>query len=409
MKNIKLKTACIGMALIVGLSCPQAAFAKMLSELPEDEAAASEPAEPTGSAEVPATLTGEVKQISLDEAMEQALANSSDVLEAKNSLDDAKVNEERAREQAKSLRKMLGNPDDSQLNYSTVQLGTSMISPYQAIVLAPKLYLQQLNIYTNAYELQQSAAKLKVIQNYYTVLCDGKAEVAALYSYTKAQNQLQAVESRYNQGMATKVEKLQAETQVNAARAALDAARATTVQDKRTMSILIGQDAETNWSPSTQLSYSPLLIEDVDAKVEEMVAAAPSVKIAEATFAIAELQHDFNMAGQTSYTYDGQIAEIAYDTAKIQYDNTVRQTYASAKAMLEKLSLARSQYEIYEESQALLEEVYRLTQLQYENGLNTQNDVQAAAAEIVENDAQRLSALLQYNVAKTAIEQGIIQ
>lgn len=409
MKNIKLKTACIGMALIVGLSCPQAAFAKMLSELPEEEAAASEPAEPTGSAEVPATLTGEVKQISLDEAMEQALANSSDVLEAKNSLDDAKVNEERAREQAKSLRKMLGNPDDSQLNYSTVQLGTSMISPYQAIVLAPKLYLQQLNIYTNAYELQQSAAKLKVIQNYYTVLCDGKAEVAALYSYTKAQNQLQAVESRYNQGMATKVEKLQAETQVNAARAALDAARATTVQDKRALSILIGQDAETNWSPSTQLSYSPLLIEDVDAKVEEMVAAAPSVKIAEATFAIAELQHDFNMAGQTSYTYDGQIAEIAYDTAKIQYDNTVRQTYASAKAMLEKLSLARSQYEIYEESQALLEEVYRLTQLQYENGLNTQNDVQAAAAEIVENDAQRLSALLQYNVAKTAIEQGIIQ
>lgn len=412
MKKIKMQIISLGLALIIGFSAPQPAFAKLLpNPMPgaEEQTTASEPEQPAGSAEIAATLSGEVKQISLDEAMELALTNSKDVLEAKNSLDDAQIDYDRAHEQSRNLRKMLGNPEDRQLNVKPINLGSVTVSPYQAIVLAPQLYKEQVNIYTNAYELQQSAAKLKVIQNYYTVLCDGRAENAAMYAYTKAQNQLKSVSSRFEQGMATKVEKLQAETQVNAARASLDAARATTVQDKRSLSILIGQDVETNWSPTTQLSYSPLLIEDVDAKVKEMVEAAPSVKIAAATFAIAGLQHDYEMSYNSDYTYDGKIAEIAYDTAKIQYENTVRQTTANAKSMLEKLSLAHSQYQIYEESQKLLEEVYRLTQLQYDNGLNTQNDVQAAAAEIVSNEAKRLSALLQYNIARTAIEQGIIQ
>ena len=82
--------------------------------------------------------------------------------------------------------------------------------------------------------------------------------------------------------------------------------------------------------------------------------------------------------------------------------------YTSAKSMLENLSLAREQYEVYNETQALLEEVYRLAVLQYENGLNTQNDIQAAAADLASNDSQRLNALLQYNIAKTAIEQGLV-
>lgn len=393
----KIKLACAGMAVIVALSAPQAAFAKMLpnpvagSETTAAAGATVTEEEPTGSATVEATLSGEVVEISLDKAMEMALANSSDVLTAKNNLEDAKIDKERAVKNVKNMSKYLSG---SNMNFQTLEY-------------AADIYKSTLVIYENAYELQQSAAKLQAIQKYFTVVCNGKAETAAMYSYTKAQNQLKTVESRYNQGMATKLEKLQAETQVNAAKAALDAARTTTVQSKRAFSILVGQDAETNWTPTSQLSYQPMLIEDVDAKVQEMVEAAPSVKIADATLEIAKIQYEHDSAGKAN-TYDGRLAALTYDTAKIEHNNTVRQTYAAAKGMLENLSLARSQYEIYEDSQKLLEEVYRLTLLQYDNGLNTQNDVQSAAADIVSNDSKRLSALLQYNVAKTAIEQNII-
>lgn len=402
MKRIKLKTACLSLALIVGLtSMPAPAYAKIVSELPAEttqQTATGEPAEPAGSAEVPAELSGEAVKISLDDAMNQALENSSDVLKARNDLKSAEVAYEQAKHQSKKMQ------DAVQL-YALTKDQTY----YTATVYGPEARQKSLELYRQALAAQEAGCKLKVIQQYYTVLCDGQSEVAALYSYNKAQNQLKTVQSRYDQGMATKLELLQAQTQVNAQKAALDAARATTVQDKRTMNVLVGNEPNANWSPSTKLSYDPLLIDDVEAKAKELMEIAPMVNIARITFELAELNFDNTVYVSPVFTYEGQTAELTYQTAKIDYENAQNTYYIGAKGMLEKLSLARSQYEVYEESQKLLEEVYRLSQLQYANGLNTQADVQAAAADIVANDAKRLSALLQYNVVKTAVEQGLIQ
>ena len=263
-------------------------------------------------------------------------------------------------------------------------------------------------MYETVAELQESAARLQVIQQYYTVACNGKSEMASLYAYEKAQNQLKTVTSRYNQGMATKLELLSAETQVNAARTALDAARATTVQNKRALSVLIGLDPETNWSPSTPLQYEAMAVGSISEKAQEMVEESPTVDIARLQFEMAALEYDYESKRTHASTYNGQILQLNYKTTEVQYANTQRNTLNSAKTMLENMELARQQYQIYMSNQEILEEVYRLAVLQYENGLNTQNDIQSAAADIVSNDAKRLQALLNYNIAKTAVEQGII-
>ena len=188
----------------------------------------------------------------------------------------------------------------------------------------------------------------------------------------------------------------------------MDAARAKTVQDKRSLNVIMGLEPNTNWSPNSQLTYEPLLIKDVEAKVQEIIVESPMVDIARATYEMAQLDYNHVNASTPGYTYAGKQAKLTLDTAKINYDNAQHNAYTSAKSMLENLSLAREQYEVYNETQALLEEVYRLAVLQYENGLNTQNDIQAAAADLASNDSQRLNALLQYNIAKTAIEQGLV-
>ncbi len=345
-----------------------------------------------------AKLTGEQRYISLSEAMELALTNSSDVVGAHNDVAAAKVSLEQTKHQAKDYNTLLGKPSSGMLTPSQ----------YQAIVYAPEAMTKAVELYEAVAELQESAARLQVIQLYYTVAVNGKSETAALYSYEKAQNQLNSVNSRYNQGMATKLEVLSAETQVNAAKTALDAARTTTVQNKRSLSVLIGLDPETNWSPSTPLQYQALPVSNIAEKAQEMVDASPSVDIARLQFEMAELEYDYEIKRTHASTYNGQILELNYKTTEIQYENTQRQTLNSAKTMLENMDLARQQYQIYLKNQEILEEVYRLAVLQYENGLNTQNDIQAAAADIVSNDASLLQALLNYNVAKTAVEQGII-
>lgn len=279
---------------------------------------------------------------------------------------------------------------------------------YAATVYGPEATKKAVEIQTYAVASQEAACSLQTIQAYYTVLCDGQAEQSALMALEKAQNQYNVVESRLNQGMATKLELLSAQAQVNGARTALEASRAKTVQDKRSLSVIMGLDPETNWSPTSQLTYEPLLIKDVNEKVQEMVATSPMVQLTKVVFELADITRDNTLVSMPSFTYDGKTAELTYQTAQIEYENAQSVAYTSAKAMLENLSLAREQYEVYNETQALLEEVYRLAVLQYENGLNTQNDIQAAAADLASNDSQRLSALLQYNIAKTAIEQGLV-
>ncbi len=427
MSKIPFKNVALGLALAGSLFWvqPQTAEAALLSgkEPTPEEVAVQE--EEQGSPKVEAQLTGEARSISLDEAMELAMTNNATVLKARNDLASAEVAAQKAASQSRTAKQV------AQITLPTVTMPTPVYDAdgnvvyvpttsgggkamaknqtyYAATVYGPEATKKAVEIQTYALASQEAACSLQTIQAYYTVLCDGQAEQSALLALEKAQNQYSVVESRLNQGMATKLELLSAQAQVNGAKAALDAARAKTVQDKRSLNVIMGLDPETNWSPNSQLTYDPLLIKDVEEKVQEIVSGSPMVQLTEVVFELADITKKNDMLAKPSFTYDGKTAELTYQTAKIEYDNAQSVAYTSAKSMLENLSLAREQYEVYNETQALLEEVYRLAVLQYENGLNTQNDIQAAAADLASNDSQRLNALLQYNIAKTAIEQGLV-
>lgn len=427
MSKIPFKNVALGLALAGSLFWvqPQTAEAALLSgkEPTPEEVAVQE--EEQGSPKVEAQLTGEARSISLDEAMELAMTNNATVLKARNDLASAEVAAQKAASQSRTAKQV------AQITLPTVTMPTPVYDAdgnvvfvpttsgggkamaknqtyYAATVYGPEATKKAVEIQTYALASQEAACSLQTIQAYYTVLCDGQAEQSALLALEKAQNQYNVVESRLNQGMATKLELLSAQAQVNGSKAALDAARAKTVQDKRSLNVIMGLDPETNWSPNSQLTYDPLLIKDVEEKVQEIVSGSPMVQLTEVVFELADITKKNDMLAKPSFTYDGKTAELTYQTAKIEYDNAQSVAYTSAKSMLENLSLAREQYEVYNETQALLEEVYRLAVLQYENGLNTQNDIQAAAADLASNDSQRLNALLQYNIAKTAIEQGLV-
>ncbi len=429
MSKIPFKNVALGLALAGSLFWvqPQTAEAALLSgkEPTPEEVAVQEEEQEQGSPKVEAQLTGEARSISLDEAMELAMTNNATVLKARNDLASAEVAAQKAASQSRTAKQV------AQITLPTVTMPTPVYDAdgnvvyvpttsgggkamaknqtyYAATVYGPEATKKAVEIQTYALASQEAACSLQTIQAYYTVLCDGQAEQSALLALEKAQNQYNVVESRLNQGMATKLELLSAQAHVNGAKAALDAARAKTVQDKRSLNVIMGLDPETNWSPNSQLTYDPLLIKNVEEKVQEIVSGSPMVQLTEVVFELADITKKNDMLAKPSFTYDGKTAELTYQTAKIEYDNAQSVAYTSAKSMLENLSLAREQYEVYNETQALLEEVYRLAVLQYENGLNTQNDIQAAAADLASNDSQRLNALLQYNIAKTAIEQGLV-
>lgn len=381
MSKIPFKNVALGLALAGSLFWvqPQTAEAALLSgkePTPEEVAVQEE----QGSPKVEAQLTGEARSISLDEAMELAMTNNATVLKARNDLASAEVAAQKAASQSRTAKQV------AQITLPTVTMPTPVYDAdgnvvyvpttsgggkamaknqtyYAATVYGPEATKKAVEIQTYALASQEAACSLQTIQAYYTVLCDGQAEQSALLALEKAQNQYNVVESRLNQGMATKLELLSAQAQVNGAKAALDATRAKTVQDKRSLNVIMGLDPETNWSPNSQLTYDPLLIKDVEEKVQEIVSGSPMVQLTEVVFELADITKKNDMLAKPSFTYDGKTAELTYQTAKIEYDNAQSVAYTSAKSMLENLSLAREQYEVYNETQALLEEVYRLAVL----------------------------------------------
>lgn len=394
----KIKLMCAGMALVVAMSAPQAAFAKMLPTPIEEESTTTSAttgtdadATATGSATVEATLSGEVRNLSLDEAIDIALEDNYDVLAMKNTLEQMELTKDSQDRLVKKMDKYLSSAN----------------STLQGLVYAADLYDVSMEALEVAYDMQVSGTKLQIITYYYSALNAEKYEDIVKQTYENAQAQLKNVEARYNQGMATKLEKLQAEVSVNSAKLSWDSAKSSTVQAKRSLSLQLGADVETNWKLTTPMKIEPVVIEDVDAKVEELLEEAPIIRYTELALETARKQYEYDSAGIKG-TNAGKTAALIYESAKLDYENTMSTQRATAKNMLEKLNLAYSQYLLSDESVKLAEEAYRLTKLQYENGLNTQTDVDTAAISLANTEYTRLQAMLQYNLYKTSLDEMLI-
>lgn len=358
-------------------------------------------AEDSGSVSEGVTSTAtanQVKKITLQEAMDQALENNSTVITAANAWEKAKVEKEQAESQAEKMWKALGKPSNNQLDQDQ----------YAAIVLAPQLKGMAVEMAEYSNDLAIAATKLQVINQYFTIASCGKTENSLLDAYEKAQRQYNTVKSKYNVGMASKLEVTTAQLEIDSAKIALENARNNTTQSKRALCVTMGLDANAQISPSTALTYEKLNISDKDQAVQELVEKNPQVKIDKVNYEMAKVQYDYDISINSDYTYNGQIAQKTFDSAKVQYETTLRETEANAYKTIENLLLAEKQYNMALESKELYQEVYRLAELRYENGLATQNDVLDAAADLTNADSQIIAALLQFNVAKTAMDQGII-
>lgn len=346
-----------------------------------------------------AEVVAEIPKIILDDAIEQALANNSSVLEAQNDLAIAAVELERNESSVKSYNKLLGYPDLSQMNQDV----------YSLLVLAPAMYDISYKLAEETLTLTESAVKLSVISSYYTVIADGKNELALLDAYYRAETQYNAVMSKYELGMTTKLETLSAEVELNSARSDLYAARNQTIQDKRAFNVLIGNDYDMNWSPAEQLTFEEVVFEDQVAAAAELVENSSAPKLSYYAYEMALEQYNYDSYYYHEGTYNEQITTMTYENALISYENTLNETEANALANIENLENVAEQYKIALASEDLLREIYRLSVLLYDNGFNTQADVLSAAADLSAMESARLNALTGYNVLKTSIEYGIIQ
>lgn len=338
--------------------------------------------------------------MTLEYAMNTALTNNSDVLEAANNLEKAKMDKEEIDKEAQDFYEAVGEPTPGKIEQTE--------SYYQMLVYTPSMYEKQLEMAEESYDLAIASCNLSVISQYYTIASYGKTESYAVKAYQNAVNSYRTAEASYAQGMIARVDLMIAELQMETAYQTALSAKANTKNAKRSLLAYLGLDPDISFSLGTQMSYAPLGEIDAAAAVEQLIAFSPAVAIAKTTFDIAGIQYDCDSRYYLDYSYTAQVALATYKNAENEYNKSLLDARANAYNMIETLQDAEKQYNTALASLDSVEEGYRIAKLQYQYGLITYNDVLAAEAEIYSTEAQINQALMQYSIYKTALDNNLI-
>ena len=338
--------------------------------------------------------------MTLEYAMEKALANNSSVLEASINLDKAEMDKEKIDSDAEKFYKKVGKPTPGKIDQTEEY--------YKVLVYAPAMAEKQLEMAQEAYNLAVSSTMLSVITQYFTIANYGKTEVYTVKAYNNAINSYNTAKAKYGQGMIAKIDLMTAELQMSTARQTALTSRVNTTNAKRSLMASLGMDPNTEFSIATQMTYLPLGTIDTEKVVASLIENSPAVNIAKITYDIAGIQYECDSRYYLDFTYTAQVALNTYKNAENSYKQTQMDAKANAYNMVETLQDAERQYNTALAALDSVNEGYRVAKLQYQYGLITYNDVLMAEAEIYSTEAQINGALMQYSIYKTALDSNLI-
>lgn len=344
---------------------------------------------PEENAEEPPVL-----ELSLEEAIEMALANNLEVALTENAIAKAQVGLREAKSGADQL--------DQYLEYTGATLET-----LQAINVMPRAAEMNVTLAKLGADLTIKGLMMNVEKAYYDVL---KAQVdvankeAAL---ERAKEQLRLAEASVAAGVAAKSDAMGAQVGVAAAEVQLATARNTLDAAMMSLAQVLGRDLSEKFVLTTDFEYEPAEELDLDAYISELMETNISVVGAREGLAIAELQFEQvaklytpNVYAYQKALYDRDEAKIKYNQAKTGLELNVRQAYLNLKT-------AEKAYSLLEENVKFAEETARLAALRYEAGVATRLEMEKAYDQLNETEAQRLGMLYNYNLAKAQLRYGI--
>lgn len=329
--------------------------------------------------------------LTLEQAVEKALASNSQLQKLRLDVDTADVNARLAYAQGKDL-------DDDYV--------TTLSAAQQKYVTSAKAEMAKK---VNAQYLKATESQIKLAaQKAYYDLLDAQADLALKeQSLKRAQTQLKVAKAAFDVGTRAKTDVLQAEAGVAGAQAALAAAQTNLEVARLKLNELIGEELNKNWtltSKQDEIKKSQLTLEEATELAlkqrAEVVQKQEEIKVAELDVELIDKYLSLS-------TYQGQMARNNVEKAKLALEETKRSITVEVAEAYYRLQSAESAIEAYKKAQEAAAEGYRLTNLRFENGLATTLEVIQAEEELSERENQYRQALHNYNLAVVSFENAI--
>jgi outer membrane protein TolC len=314
--------------------------------------------------------TGTQQQLTVQQALDMAMATSSSLISSSYSIDQAKNKMIQQTEPITGLSSLAFTPSG---NTSAATEGA-----FNALVAA-NLSLQQAK---KALQAGQDTVTYQVYSAYYTILQDEAALDAAQQSFNLADLQQRITNLEYQVGGASQYDVVQETQSYAAAQNSLDAAKTNLGTDYQKFNQLVGLATGDRPVLTDQPSFAPLVIGSLDAEVSRVLAS--DVNISSAQNTVTEQQEALTVVSQ-----DPAANKSSADTLGAAQQNLVTEqnnVSQGERNMYYSIQNLESSQDSLQQALTTAQDNLKMIQVKYDVGMDTKIDVQTAQSSL--NSAQ---------------------
>lgn len=253
-----------------------------------------------------------------------------------------------------------------------------------------------------SYEAEKDATVMSVQKAYYEVLKAQEKVRSAELALKNADWQYSLLKAKFAVGMAAKTNLVAGEAGLSAAKGALEAAKKALDDTYQQFNLLVGLWPEDRPVLVDRPGFEPLKVDDLDAAVERAVEESPSVWLAKQNIDYYRLRLDlypFNSSSASdpykAWEIDVSKKELEAASTEEQFRRLVRSIYYAARQYEES-------YAAQEQQVAAAKENLRVTEVKYQVGMATQAEVVDAQAKLADAERSLLEMACQHEILRLA-------
>lgn len=337
-----------------------------------------------------ATAENGSTSLTLEQAIELAMQNNSQVELNKLSVDKARLKLEQDRFAARKIDEKYVTSYETALAKYVLPVSSQM----------------GLTVAEATARLSDNSLKLEVEAAYYDLLKKQAALDNARNALERSREQLRIAQESFKAGVVAKAEVIGAEVLVAAKEAAVIMAQNNYDKAEMDLAQSVGLPLDTKIEPAGKFSFAPVSI-DLAAEVEKglqndvaLIAAREGLKVAEVSFEQAANFYTPNVFAYREAQYGLEEAKVNLKKAQVDAELKIRQAYLD-------LMSAEQGYKTLEASLSSAQEAYRVAKLKYEAGVATRLEMEQAADSLSEQEAGMMEMLYNYNLAAAQFKYGI--
>ena len=332
-----------------------------------------------------ATAATDTQQLTLQQAMDMAMTNSSALKVAQDTIDQQQYSRDAKSQDVSFIPTGQTTPANEQAFLSLVQADMD-------------LQQEKLN-----YQASKDSVVMQVYQAYDAILQDQVALDAAQQAFNLADLQRRTTTLNCQLGGASKLQLQQANESYTSAQSALTTSQTTLADDYQKFNQLVGLMPDDRPALVDEPAFTPLKIDSLDAEVSRVVETSPALYSKQSAVDKAKIALSIYSYGNTeANTYQGtekniDIAQINASTAQDSVAQQVRSLYYS-------ISKLEASHDSLQQKLATAEMNLQIAQIKYATGAASNIDLLTAQSNLTQAKQALLSNICQHQLQAQTFE-----